>query len=887
MAKKTETAVGRSAKKAAPASKGASALKPSSVPAKSSKAVKPRASKEIESVKAKSAPVKAKAKPRPKTAAKTKTEIKAKTKAEIKSEAKSEIKTAAKPATTKPRKTKSQAKPVAPPAPAIDLSAAIPNSVDDPIGDLSDGEARVSTGRDKPDSLAQMAAYRADTAEEALDGTFETPAEESSSLTESAPTGSDARQDQGDDQFRDQRDDQPVKLDRLQKILSQAGIASRRHAEEMILAGRIMVNGQVVTQLGAKADPARDHIKVDGKLISAPERHRYFMLNKPRGFVTTVSDPEGRPTVMQFFAKMRERLYPVGRLDYESEGLLLVTNDGDLANQLTRAASGVEKTYLVKVAGRPTLEEIDKLRSGVLIERGETGSEKTQTAPARIHEFHTGAKHGGAKPGRAGSQPKSENPWYEVVLIEGRNRELRKMFQSVGHFVEKIRRVGYGPLVLDVEPGQLRELTPPEIAQLRRTAEGKSKPVDKPRRIEAPHPDAGRPPESRREPEQEHGFDPGPNRSPNRSFDKRAPGKPDHFAARSEKPFRKFDSSRGPRPGSNFGPPRRDDRGGDAQRGDNLSPGRSPGRFVGRGDGRAPDRNPNRGFDRGPDRRPSQGYARDAKPPFSAPRKEFGRPAAAPENGFPNRPPNRPGPNGGQFDRPGPARSGPNRFGPKRPDALRGASKPFGARPNFAPRSGEGSRPRFDSGSRSNPGSRPSFKPKFDRGPSSFHPRPNPGPNPRPNLDIRPVPRSDGSGFDAPREASNPRRPSRPFSGPPPRGDFRSGARPNNPRFGAGSDRGPGRNPGGNFAASGEKPSRPAWKKSSPRFSAGSSPRSSSKSSYGSSPARGAGRSGRGGKPNRNPPRPGGPRPGGSRPGGSRPGGRKPGGPRPGGRKGG
>ena len=132
----------------------------------------------------------------------------------------------------------------------------------------------------------------------------------------------------------------PAKLERLQKILSQAGIASRRHAEEMIVAGRVMVNGQVVTQLGSKADLGRDHIRVDGKLLHGAERHRYFMLNKPRGYVTTVSDPEHRPTVMEFFAKAQERVYPVGRLDYLSEGLLLMTNDGELANLLTQGRLG-------------------------------------------------------------------------------------------------------------------------------------------------------------------------------------------------------------------------------------------------------------------------------------------------------------------------------------------------------------------------------------------------------------------------------------------------------------------------------------------------------------------------------------------------------------------
>src|ERR1035437_8304374 len=218
----------------------------------------------------------------------------------------------------------------------------------------------------------------------------------------------------------------PAKLERLQKILAAAGVASRRSAEDMIEQGRVQVNGKVVTVMGTKADAGRDHIRVDGKLLQGPERHRYFVLKKPRGFVTTVKDPEGRPTVMQFFDKMKERLYPVGRLDYMSDGLLVVPNAGELANRLTKASSGVEKTYLIKVAGQPTEAELDILRGGVAIERGKPGSSRVRTSPARIRQVRQG-----------------DNPWYEVVLTEGRNRELRKMFEEIGHFVEKIRRVGY------------------------------------------------------------------------------------------------------------------------------------------------------------------------------------------------------------------------------------------------------------------------------------------------------------------------------------------------------------------------------------------------------------------------------------------------------------
>lgn len=249
--------------------------------------------------------------------------------------------------------------------------------------------------------------------------------------------------------------------ERLQKILAKTGVASRRKGEAMILAGRVQVNGTIVTELGTRADLTRDHIRVDGKLLHSTERIRYFVLNKPKGYVTTVSDPEGRPTVMQFFDREPERLYPVGRLDYLSEGLLLVTNDGELANKLTRAASGVEKVYLVKVAGQPTEEMLDTLRAGVVIERGRPGtsSGRVRTAPAEIRSVRQG-----------------DNPWFEVVLIEGRNRELRKMFEEIGHHIEKIRRVGYGPLILDQEPGKMRELDPEELRLLRLAADGKLKP---------------------------------------------------------------------------------------------------------------------------------------------------------------------------------------------------------------------------------------------------------------------------------------------------------------------------------------------------------------------------------------------------------------------------
>ncbi|HEY1807097.1 MAG TPA: pseudouridine synthase [Acidobacteriaceae bacterium] len=292
----------------------------------------------------------------------------------------------------------------------------------------------------------------------------------------------------------------PVAGERLQKIIAAAGIASRRKAEELILAGRVQVNGQVVTQLGAKADPARDHIRVDGKLLQGPERPRYVVLNKPKGYVTTASDPEGRPTVLNLI-KDGPRLFPVGRLDYASEGLLLLTNDGPLANALTRTAAGIEKTYLVKVSGHPSESDLNQLRQGVMIDRGTQVRPEARPHPSgkiRPRAGNEAARSSRSRervmtaPARIRLLREADNPWYEMILTEGRNREIRKMFEEIGYHVEKIRRVGYGPLILDLEPGRSRDLDPEEITALQRAAKGRpSRPAKK-------MPQPGRTPKFRR-----------------------------------------------------------------------------------------------------------------------------------------------------------------------------------------------------------------------------------------------------------------------------------------------------------------------------------------------------------------------------------------------------
>lgn len=236
--------------------------------------------------------------------------------------------------------------------------------------------------------------------------------------------------------------------ERLQKLIAAAGVVSRRSAEKLISEGQVTVNGKVITELGTRADPQQDHIKVRGKLINPllqrREKH-YILLNKPKGYLSSVSDPEGRPLVTELLPASLGRLHPVGRLDFNTEGLLLLTNDGEFTNFITSARNRVEKVYEAKVKGLPAEQSIERLRHGVTLEDG------TRTAPAQIVR----------------SRETGSNSWFEIVLHEGRNQQIRRMFDLIGHSVVKLRRISIGSLRDDRLPtGSWRRLTPDEVARL-------------------------------------------------------------------------------------------------------------------------------------------------------------------------------------------------------------------------------------------------------------------------------------------------------------------------------------------------------------------------------------------------------------------------------------
>jgi pseudouridine synthase len=234
---------------------------------------------------------------------------------------------------------------------------------------------------------------------------------------------------------------------RLQKLISQAGVASRRAAEKLIAEGRVTVNGETVTEMGTKADPARDDIRVDGRRIKATERLRYILLYKPAGYVTTRSDPQRRRTVIDLLHGVREYVYPVGRLDYDTQGLLLLTNDGDLAAKLTHPRHQVDRTYEAYVAGIPDDEAIDRLRRGIPLDG-------RRTLPADVLLVTKGRR--------------DRNGVLIITIREGRNRQVRRMLEAVGHPVESLRRVRFGPLsIRGLRPGDWRDLTDAEVEKLK------------------------------------------------------------------------------------------------------------------------------------------------------------------------------------------------------------------------------------------------------------------------------------------------------------------------------------------------------------------------------------------------------------------------------------
>lgn len=237
---------------------------------------------------------------------------------------------------------------------------------------------------------------------------------------------------------------------RLQKLLSAAGVASRRAAEQLIADGRVTVNGRTVREPGARADPASDHVRVDGRRIARQVRRRYLLVHKPRGYVTTRSDPHRRKTVLDLIPHVREYVYPVGRLDYDSEGLLLLTNDGALAAVLTHPRHGVTREYEATVRGVPSAARLRRLASGVEIDG-------RPTAPAEARML------------RGGTSGRSGEALVRIVIREGRNRQVRRMFDAIGHPVRRLRRTRLGPISLrGLRPGAARELTLAEVGALRR-----------------------------------------------------------------------------------------------------------------------------------------------------------------------------------------------------------------------------------------------------------------------------------------------------------------------------------------------------------------------------------------------------------------------------------
>ncbi|HEV2178095.1 MAG TPA: pseudouridine synthase [Terriglobia bacterium] len=263
--------------------------------------------------------------------------------------------------------------------------------------------------------------------------------------------------------------------ERLQKIISAAGITSRRKAEELITQGRVSVNGHVLTELGSKADLERDHIKVNGKLLRPVREHVYLLLNKPAGVVSTLSDPQHRPTVISLLHGVQERVYPVGRLDFHSSGLMLLTNDGALANHLMSRATASPRTYHVKLEGAPSPGDIRRLEQGIALDGRRTApAEIRRLAPSVAERRRPSQRTPGdiAKSGPKSQiqNPKSDKPWYEVTLVEGRYHQVRRMFERIGQQVIKLKRVRMGSLTdQGLAPGRFRHLTTGEVERLKKS----------------------------------------------------------------------------------------------------------------------------------------------------------------------------------------------------------------------------------------------------------------------------------------------------------------------------------------------------------------------------------------------------------------------------------
>lgn len=235
-------------------------------------------------------------------------------------------------------------------------------------------------------------------------------------------------------------------MERLQKFMAHRGIASRRKSEELIQEGLVKVNGKVVTVLGFMVNPEKDKIQVNGKLLKEEPSKIYLMLNKPRGYISTVLDPKGRKTVKDLVKDVKERIYPIGRLDYDSEGLLLLTNDGDLTLALTHPSHQVKKTYRVRVKGIPSINKLNQLENGVPLEDG-------ITYPAQVHFI----------------DQLNGNALLEIVIKEGRNRQVKRMCEYIGHEVIRLRRTKLGELSLgELKVGEYRKLTQKEITTLKK-----------------------------------------------------------------------------------------------------------------------------------------------------------------------------------------------------------------------------------------------------------------------------------------------------------------------------------------------------------------------------------------------------------------------------------